>query len=125
LICNTQVLTFLVAFHSWAKSVSGYFRDDLFPVTSTAGLDLAALTSSGLFNPVLPCTLVPLLFTHSHAKKCIHMHTNKYLYAHTHSYTHTHINTHTHTHTHVHTHMHKCTHTYTHTQCSRRAARPR
>ena len=45
-------------------------------------------------------TVLPLKYTHSHAR------THTYTRAHTHTHTHTHINTHTHTHTNTHTHIH-------------------
>jgi hypothetical protein len=87
------VLRFQVAFHAWAFQVRDYFLG-LFRVSSTAGLDMGALTSSSIFNPVLPCTHT---LTRMHI--CTRTHTNTPIHTSASTRIHKFTDTHTHEHT--------------------------
>lgn len=54
---NRQVDDGLVALerlHAWCSRVVSYFMNDLFPVRTDHGRDLAAITDAGVFVPVVP-----------------------------------------------------------------------
>lgn len=44
----------MVSFYRWARSVHGYFRNDLFSVQTDHGIDLKAVNAADIFVPVLP-----------------------------------------------------------------------
>ncbi len=54
---NTQIdaaVTHFEAFSNWCARVNAYFRNELFPVQTSHGLDLSTIHANTVFVPVLP-----------------------------------------------------------------------
>ena len=57
---NTEVenaLSFFRSLHSWAGSVSSYFRSSVFSMQSLDKLDMGSINASGVFVPIVPLML--------------------------------------------------------------------